>query len=468
MAGNISSLGIGSGVLTADVIDKLKSADASRIITPIDNKISFNAKQQEAATLLSSLMNSFKSSASALSYDTLFDAKTVDISGQAEVTVDAGANVESFTLETTTLAKKDIVQSGSFADTTSTTVGSSNAADYTGSETLDITIDGATYNIPYNETTTLDDLAQAITDGVNGAVKASILQTGANAYSLVLTSALTGANQAITLNDGGGLLKDELLAYDATNNPVGYQTIQAATDASFKYNGIDVTRSTNDISDLILGVNISLKAEGDISRVDIKQDTATITDEVQLFVDNYNSLISNLNDMTAFDKEAGSKGVFNGDSFVKSIRQDLMQTIMQRVGNESLVDYGIDITRSGVMTFDKSALESKLSSDPNAVKLFFSGGIDSNGNTKTGLFTQIDDKVKSYTGYGKLLSTFETNLKTDATNLEDKKSRAQQSLDTRYDIMTKRFTAYDGVISKLNAQFSSLQQIISAQLNSNG
>jgi flagellar hook-associated protein 2 len=466
MAGSISSLGIGSGVLTADVIDQLKSADESRIITPIDDKITLNTQQQDAEKLLSSLMSSFKASASSLSYDTLFDAKTVDVTGLAEVTVDAGANVESFTLETTTLAKKDVVQSGSFTDSNITTVGSSNAADYAGTETLDITINGTTYNIPYNETTTLDDLAQAITDGVSGNVKASVLQTGASAYSLVLTSATTGANQAITLTDSGGLLKNELLAYDAATNPTGYQTIQAATDASFKYNGIAVTRSTNEISDLILGVNITLKSEGDISNINIKQNTTSITDEMQLFVDNYNNLISNLNDMTVYNKDTGAKGVFNDDSFIKSIRQDITQAITQRFGSESIIDYGIDLTRDGTMTFDKSVLESKLASNPDTVKLFFTGGVDSSGNTKTGLFVNINDKLNSYTGYGKALSTFETSLQTDAQNLSDKKLSAQASLDARYEIMTKRFTAYDSIISRLNSQFSSLQQMIDAQSSS--
>jgi len=467
MAGNISSLGIGSGVLTADVIDKLKAADESRIIKPIDNKITFNTQQQDAEKLLSTLMNTLKADASSLSYDTLFDAKTVNVTGLADVTVDAGANVESFTLETTTLAKKDIIQGGSFADKNTTTVGSNNAADYNGSETLDISINGNTYNIPYNETTTLDDLAQAITDKVGGSINASVLQTGANAYNLVLTSATTGVNQAITLNDSGGLLKNQLLAYDATNNPSGYQTIQAATDASFKYNGIDITRSTNNISDLILGVNITLKSEGDVSKVDIKQNTTSITDTMQQFVDDYNNLITNLNDMTAFNKDTGAKGVFNGNSFVRSISQDLTQTITARFGTNSIVDYGISLSRDGTMTLDKTTLESKLSTNPDAAKLFFTGGLDSNGNTQTGLFTNINDKLKSYTGYGKALSTFETSLKTDASSLSDRKLSAQASLDARYEIMTKRFTAYDGIISRLNSQFSSLQQIISAQTNTN-
>ncbi|MCW8838384.1 MAG: flagellar hook protein, partial [Thiovulaceae bacterium] len=114
MAG-ISSLGVGSGVLTADVIDQLKEADEAQMVKPLEDKITLNTQKQDAYTLLSSLMTTLKSSASALSYDTIFDNKTVDVSGNAEVEVDAGATVDSFTLETVTLAKKDITKFGALA-----------------------------------------------------------------------------------------------------------------------------------------------------------------------------------------------------------------------------------------------------------------------------------------------------------------------------------------------------------------
>ncbi len=176
MASSISSLGIGSGVLTADVIDQLKEADSSRIITPIENKITINNQQQDAEELLTSLMTSFKASASALSYDTVFDNKTVDIDGKAEITVDAGANVESFTLETVTLAKKDITKLGAVA---------SKITDITSVDgTLDIKIGfdplnpDKTLSINYTAGMSLEDLSQAITDEAGDDVSASILQTG--------------------------------------------------------------------------------------------------------------------------------------------------------------------------------------------------------------------------------------------------------------------------------------------------
>ncbi|MDA3909476.1 MAG: flagellar filament capping protein FliD [Sulfurimonas sp.] len=465
MASSISSLGIGSGVLTADVIDQLKEADTSRIIKPIENKIIINNQQQDAEKLLSSLMSSFKANASALSYDTLFDKKTVDIDGKAEVTVETGATVESFTLETVELAKKDITKFGAVA---------SKATDIASADgTLDIKI-GAnplapdkTLSIDYTAGMSLDELAQAITDGAGSDVSASILQTGDGAYSLILTSKSTGEDFAITAEDTSGNLDSTLFAaYDASTNPTGYEKVQTATDSIFKYNGITTTRSTNEIDDLILGVNIKLKEEGDISSVDISQDTSSITGEMQLFVDSYNTLISNLHDMTLKDKETGAEGVFNSNTFVKSISGDLTKAITALSSdNNSLMNYGIELDRNGSMSFDKSVLEEKLADDPDVVELFFAGGFDGAGNEQTGIFETIDEKLKSYTGYGKLLSNFKSDVETEGKNLAERHSSSQASLDARYDIMTKRFTAYDSIISRLNSQFSSLQMMIDAESN---
>ncbi len=386
MAG-ISSLGIGSGVLTADVIDQLKEADEAQMVKPIEDKISLNNQKQESFTLLSSLMNTLKGSASALSYDTIFDNKSVNISGNAEVDVSAGANVDSFTLETLTLAKKDVTK---FTAIASREAKVSDAAINGGAGTLTI----GSYNIDYDSTTTLSDLAQKITDESNGNIEASILQTGDGAYSLVVSSKQTGADQALTITDSSGSLESVLMtAYDEVTNPDGYQKIQTATDAEFKYNGITTTRSTNEIDDLIVGVNITLKNEGDFSNVDITQDTEPLIGEMELFVESYNTLVQNLSDMTEYNEETGAKGVFNDESFVKSIRRELNSVITSMSNGESLMQYGLDLDRSGKMSFDKSVLQEKMTSDPESVKLFFTGGTNENGIEQTGIFEQIDDKL---------------------------------------------------------------------------
>lgn len=458
MASTISSLGIGSGVLTADVIDQLKEADASKFVTPLETKLELNSKQQEAYGLVTTYMNTLKASVSTLSYDTLFENNTVNISGDAEVVVSSGANVESFTLETTTLAKKEISQFGALASREATIA--------SGSGTYTITVGAGTssetsYDIPYDDTTTLSTFTQSITDIAGEKVSASILETSDGAFNLVLASQTTGAAQALSFSDAGAI-NDQFKAYDATTNPDGYQEIQAASDAAFKYNGISITRDTNDISDLVIGLDITLKTAGDFSTVDVQRDNTSIVEQMTGFVENYNTLIANLNDMTIYDKEAGTKGIFQGNSFIKGVGRDVTSAITQIKNGDSLVNYGISLNRDGSMTFDSSAFEEKLTNDIEGVKSFFTGGVDSNGSDTEGIFTALNDKMKSYTGYGELLSTFETSLKTDATNLETRRLSAQESLDIKYEIMSRRFSDYDSIINQTNSAFTSVQMMIDA------
>lgn len=117
MAGTVSSLGIGSSVLTADVIDKLKAADTANIVTPIDKKITLQSQKDSALSLLSSLLSSFKSNVSALSDDTLYQKRNVSGNTDAvSVTALSGSAIQSFSISDTVMAKKSILESGLFID----------------------------------------------------------------------------------------------------------------------------------------------------------------------------------------------------------------------------------------------------------------------------------------------------------------------------------------------------------------
>ncbi|MCD6259493.1 MAG: flagellar filament capping protein FliD [Helicobacteraceae bacterium] len=469
MAGNISSLGIGSGVLTADVIDQLRAADESAIIKPIDRNIELNTKKQEAFSLLSSLMTTFKSSTSALSDDTIFDNKEVNVSGDAEVSVLPGVNIDSFSLETVSLATKDVTKFGSFADRDKTSVA-------LGTGTLTIN----DIEIEYNSSMKLEDLAQAITDAGGDSFSASILQTGENAFDLIVSSKETGAANALTITDTSALLKPELLEpADPITNPSGFEKVQTASDAEFKYDGIKITRPSNTISDLIVGVDITLKKEGDISNVNVNLKKDTIVDEVQMFVDGYNELLSKLNDLSLADVETGEEGIFSNESFIKSISREMSSMLSSMtVGGKSLTGLGhettnvagdpvthyvFDLSRDGRLSFNSSNLESMLDDDPESLRGFFSGTTDADGVHTPGLFDMMDEKLLGYTGSGKMFSNFETSLETAAKNLSQSRIDSIKSLDMRYATMSSRFAAYDSMISQINAQFASLQMMINDQ-----
>lgn len=462
MASALSSLGIGSGVLTADIIDKLRGVDENATIKPIENKISLNSQKQKSFSLLSSYMNLLKGNSSALKYDTMFYKNSVSVSGNVGVTIDSGASIPSFTLETTTLAKKDITKLGAMADKDTTPIASGNGV-------LKIN----SYQIPYTAATTLADLSQSINDIAGNSVSASILKSADGKYNLVISSKQTGSTQALTITDtddgtsGSGSLNSALFsAYNPDTNPYGYEKIQTASNATFKYNGITMTRSSNTIDDITSGLHITLKKEGDTSNITIASDYSNVISEMESFVKNYNTLASNLYDTTTYNKDTAMQGVFNDDTFVKSLSRELSKAVFStNSSSDSLANYGISVDKAGKMSFDKKILEQKLKDTPDNTRLFFSGGTDTDGNTLKGIFTSIDETLASYTDSGKSFSTFDKSLKNEATKLGKSKTSAQASIDSKYDLMATRFAQYDAMISRINSQFSSLKMMIDAEAN---
>lgn len=463
----ISSLGAGSGVLTSTVIDQLKAADTAAMITPIDKKIALQQQKGSALNLLNSLLTTFKSSANALGDSSLYQQRSVSGNNSAvSVTADAGVAVQSFSISNAQMALNDVKESGSFSST------GSNIA--SGSGTINMTVGGLTYKIDYTASTTLDSLKESINNIAGGSVKASTLQVGTNDYRLVLTSKQTGADQAITLSDSaGGTLDSKLLAYDATTNTNGMQSIQAARDASFKYNGITMTRSTNTITDITPGMTLNLLQNQDSSssaNISISQDTQAISNELNTFVQSYNSLTSQITSMTTSDSTAGTVGIFNGDNSINSITRDINQ-IITSISNSgfSLPQFGIDLDEKGTMSFNSSTFTTKFNSDPVASEAFLSGSstVDPNGNSITtdGLFTTLNAMLDGYTNSTGIMSTMITGSDDALKSLNTNKTRAQDLLTARYDTMTARFVQYDSIMTQLTNQFSSLKQQITMAAN---
>jgi len=448
--GALSSLGIGSGTLTYDIIDKLKSADMASMITPIDNKISKIKEQESALTTISTLTATLKTTVVDLADSAFFEKRKVTVSG-SDVTVKAndGVAVQDINLKITQLAQTDIKQSKGFATETSSVVDKDT--------TMTIAINGNTYDINVKAGTTLEELRDQINESTGGSVVASILNTGGDTpYSLILKSSETGANQAITVTydaDGDSNTNDDFL---------NFTNAQDAKDAIFNFNGIDITRSTNTIDDLIIGVTFELTgASGADNRVSIQRDVEGIADMVSEFVSSYNSWNSNLTEVTKFDPDGGASGVFQGDSTIRRLLSDVKYALFNsEVDGKGAGTYGITVNKDGILSFDRTVFINELNNDPEkAVKVFTSefGGVFSSLNNT------LKNATDSTTGY---LGIYEEQLKTEEDHLSDERERSLEMLNKRYEIMAMQFAAYDEMINSMNTSYQSLKMAIDTQLAS--
>ncbi|PHS56714.1 MAG: flagellar hook protein [Sulfurimonas sp.] len=448
----VSSLGAGSGILTQDVLDQLRKADEAAQITPIDLSLANENDKKDALAVVDASMTNFIDSINEIKSKGLYNERSATITGTSvEITATAGTDIQDFNLTVNSLATKQIEQSGSFSADTSLIA--------SGAGSVNLNVNGTDYTINYDATTTLKDFKTLINDTAGTDVNATIVQLNTGDFRLFINSANTGSSQNITITDNSAGL-------NGTQLTSGLTAIQTAANASFTFNGQAVTRQSNTVTDLITGLTIDLKETGS-SEVSIAQNRQGILDKMDSFVSKYNSAISELNKVTKISVDSSVRGIFSGESTIKSLKseiQDLVTTVGGGVG--SLLDYGFDVDKDGVMSLDKTIFEAALDKNPDNVEAFLAGGTFTNADltttTLTGAFTQFSTSIESYTKFNATLDQLKTSFTDNISSLEDRKTTATQRLDSRYEILKKRYASYDAIIARLNNSSSLFTQIINS------
>ncbi|EAW0584399.1 flagellar filament capping protein FliD [Campylobacter upsaliensis] len=439
--GTLSSLGFASGVLTQETIDKLKKAEEAGRVEPYKKKVEENAAKQKDLTEIKTKLLAFQTAVSSLGDATAFAARKVSSSIKdnpaASLSADAGVALQSMKVNVTQLAEKDVYQSKALT----TDTGVINASLQSDTK-LTFFQNGKEYSVTIDKTTTYKDLADKISTASDGNIVAKIINTGEkpDGYRLSLTSKETGEENAISFYPGGKddkgkyqenneakeifkklgwELDDQNKPSDVDKDKKGYgikdQTnhLKKAQNAEFTMDGIKMVRPSNTITDLAVGLTLTLNKTGEVN-FEVQQDTEAVTKAMEDLVNAYNDLVANLNASTDFNSETGMKGTLQGVSEVNSIRSTLISALFDSVpvegvikdknGNNmnatvmlSMQDFGLKISESGNLSFIKSDFEKKMKEDISFAEGFFAGitkykDIDHAGETVETGKDKIEDK----------------------------------------------------------------------------
>ncbi|EIB3311510.1 flagellar filament capping protein FliD [Campylobacter upsaliensis] len=462
--GTLSSLGFASGVLTQETIDKLKKAEEAGRVEPYKKKVEENAAKQKDLTEIKTKLLAFQTAVSSLGDATAFAARKVSSSIKdnpaASLSADAGVALQSMKVNVTQLAEKDVYQSKALA----TDTGLVNA-NLRNEVKLTFFQNGKEYSVTIDKTTTYKDLADKISTASDGNIVAKIINTGEkpDGYRLSLTSKETGEENAISFYPGsketttqpdgttkteykenqeakdifknlGWELDDSNKPTDIDKNKKGYgikdQTnhLKKAQNAEFTMDGIKMVRPSNTITDIGVGLTLTLNKTGEVN-FEVQQDTEAVTKAMEDLVNAYNDLVANLNASTDFNSETGMKGTLQGVSEVNSIRSTLISALFDSVpvegvvkdknGNDmnatvmlSMQDFGLKISESGNLSFIKSDFEKKMKEDISFAEGFFAGitkykDIDHAGETVETGKGKIEDKEFGL-GDFKIIFNYET------------------------------------------------------------
>ena len=396
----IQSLGVGSGLLTSDLIDKIIASERSDTDTRMNTKKAELDAKVSAFGAIKSSVDALRTAAKALGDASTLLINTATSSDTSSVGAAATNKAQSgvHTVEVDALARAHTLASKRFDDITSV-VGSGTLTFDFGTTTFanDGTYQSFAAN-PARQSASIviddtNDTLAGVRDAINAAdigVTANIVNDGAG-YRLVLTSDDLGASNGMQITAAEGTTAGlSAIAFNASASAPDTNMTQtvAAADAQATIDGIPITRTTNSVSDVVAGVTFNLQAtnSGSPAVVTVAQDTSGIATKMQAFVDRYNDVRALTDKLTAYDATNNQPSLLTGDPTVLSIRNQLQRLLSGSVGAtgsvKSLVDLGVtsDQNNQYYLVLDASKLTAALAKDASGVQSLLASQTSATGS----------------------------------------------------------------------------------------
>ena len=400
----------------------------------------------------------------------------------ATATATSSAMIGTHTLQVSQLAKSDTALSGQLA-TSGANASSIIGAEGAGVKTFRISVNGTDtdVNVTLNAGDTNATILSAIATAVNGsgsAVRASVVSDTPTTSRLVLTSTSSGSANAISLSDQTGTLLNSIgLGAGvvggrevSTATTGGYIYSDAGTlDAKFKLDGIDITRSTNTVSDVLSGVTLQLAGVQNATdtpvALSISVDTSSVEGSIQAFISDYNDVMNYINSNSTIDVKAGVNGVFSSDASIRSVRSDLrsmagLQVSSVASGSLSMLSQlGVTTNSDGTLTLsDTTKLESALASNPTQVSDIF--------NSSNGIAVRMKSYLNQYVTYGGEMDTEANSVSSQVTNLGTRMDRINAQIDTQVQNYIQQFAQIQELLQEAEYQQQMIQSLFSTSTSS--
>ena len=423
--------GLSSGMDTAGMIDSLVAAE-SVPITQLGTQKTAIDKASTDVSGFKSHVSDLEAAAKALADPLQFAAATATSSDTAIVaSAGAGATAGTYAIEVKSLAHE--ARSQSFVQASSTDP-------FGGEGILTLKLgDSKTADISISLNDSLTDVASKVnSSGLR--VQASVLFDGSK-YRMIVRGLDSGAANGVSFEEGG-TLATKLGMSDAA------ATIQSATDASIKLDGITITRPTNQIAGVVPGVTLALtKLTSSAATLTVAADTNLLATKISTFVSAYNTVVSNSHLTTGYGSTKGSDDLLQGDSAFRSTLDTMSRAISGAVagtGGKSLALAGLALQKDGSLSFDSAKLQSLVATNPTLAKQLFTTDPAIGATGAMGTFASTLDMIAGTGG------TLQRRLDTYTTQT----TRINDSVDS----LNRRMASYK---TQLQAQFAAMETAFS-------
>ncbi|MBY6186887.1 flagellar filament capping protein FliD [Marinobacter hydrocarbonoclasticus] len=444
----LTAAGIGSGLDINGIVSALVDASYVPRQVTLDQREAVVQTEISAIGTLKAAMSEFQEKLEKVQDLESFDKRKVDTntSDYLSAKADSTATEGTYNVIVKSLAESHKVGSAAVPDA-DTPVGEGSLTIAAG---VDDNGDPKSMTLDIEADDTLADIAAKINSAEdNPGVTATII-TGDSGPRLVMTSKNTGTDNQISVSatdtSGTGL-----------SDTFGtMEELVAAANATLTIDGMDVTSQSNEVSNAIQGVTLSLK-DADLAKttkVTIDKDVSGAKNAVKDFVEAYNSLQEVIDGLSSYDPEAEVGGPLQGDSLPRGITSQLRNVMSSSydLGNGetgTLSQFGVSFDRYGKLEINDDKLNEALENDMSSVANLFAA-------EDTGLAYRLDSTADAYTKTGGLFSSRDDTLQSQLDRISSDREQLDRQMAAYEARLFKQFNAMDAVVYQLNSQAAML------------
>ena len=501
MASTVTSAGTGSGNDFESIITAYVEAKRSQYKKRTNQNLALAQASKKGITTLKSKLTDFQNACENLTKENSLNTRKVTTSQSSNyncfsITTKSDCSNTSFDISVTQLAKAE-----SITQTFKESEGFTNSF-AAGKITIDLGPEKykddngqtqtreRTFTVDVQEGDSLELIRKRLNNN-DYDVNVSLIKTD-DGYSFGVTSGSTGqdsSNIKITTETTGTVDGDHM-GLDAFNfNP--YTDVEGdagskqsvlgskwnykeGKDATIYIDGQKVTSKTNEFDEQISGISLVVnqlsEKETDENgntgyktySVDITTDTAAAEQKMQQIVDQYNSLLSALDELSARDTYTDGKNNYDGgdlagDSQVISIRNALQSMVVRfsdTDSGKSIYDCGLEFNKDGTLSINSSDFKDAMNNSFNSVVSLFT--------SEDGLLKQMSDYLEDYTQTGGILDDRKDQYQDEIDSWTQKANDNETKLEAYEAQLRTKYGNLDSLMSSYNTSMSYIKSILSS------
>lgn len=284
----------------------------------------------------------------------------------------------------------------------------------------------------------LKDVVAAINGAEGLGVTATAVRVSDSSYRLQIVAEQTGASTGSLAVSGLTTPTDDV----------------PGQDALYTINGIEGRSSSNTVTDLVSGVDVTFVKTGD-AKVSLAQDRTATASAVEKLVTAANDALAEVRKHTVNDPDL-PRGALASDNMVRALSDRILRAVTATAGGAN-AGIGIQSSKDGTLVLDKDVLTAALAEDSNAVRAVLAP------STGAGITSRLREVVDSATDTsdGFITSSIQ-GRESRKKDLETQISSWDFRLEQRQATLQRQFSGLEVALQRLQSQ----SQYLAGQLGS--